>query len=404
MKVLTTNPPYRNTTALVRALGREGVEVHVLGFTNPKGVELDGQAFHSKYCAGRHFSRDPRRDMDGFVDDLCEILEREKFDVLLPVSTNTVIPVSKHAERIRPLCPFPFPDYDKVEAAHNKATMIRIAEEAGVGVPRTRLIEPGADLDAMLEDYVFPVILKTRKGGGSNGVFPAATREELAAIVEKLELKPQSDPTGECTDSSSPMLQEYIPGMIYDIPFIAEDGEVLAHVVQYRERMLPVDGGSGMINKTCDFEPARKAAFDLVKATGWTGIGLVEFKLDANGVPRLMELNPKFWGTLDLSIRAGVNFPMLACQQAMGQPVSRPEYRRGLRYRWMIPDGIRTVRASEDRARAAWEFFSPLRASTTSEVWVRDFGPTKFAMDQMLAGRRQKKRSQKAAAAKAAAT
>ena len=58
-------------------------------------------------------------------------------------------------------------------------------------------------------------------------------------------------------------------------------------------------------------------------------------------------------------------------------------------------------RGSEDRARAAWEFFSPLRAKTTSEVWVRDFGPTKFAVDQILAGRRQKKRSQKAAAAKA---
>lgn len=387
MRVLVTNPSYRNTTAIVRALGREGIRVELLGAISKAGKRQDGQAFHSRYCRRRHYARDPRHDIEGFVDDLEDLLRREKYDVLLPVSTNTVIPVSRSAGRIRPLAPFPFPDYDKVELAHDKSKMIALAERLGVAVPRTVCLDGRAELNALLDGFEFPVVIKTRKGAASSGVFYASDRQGISDILERLEARPLSDPSAELVDSASPLMQEFIAGPIHDVCILAREGEVLAHTVQVRERTLPVNGGSGVINRTCEHEQIRDYAFRLVEGMKWNGIAMVEFKLDSAGRPRLMELNPKFWGTLDLSIQAGVNFPLLACLMVTGQEVLPSRYRRNLRYRWLVPDGVRTVKASPDKLAAAWDFFSPLRGGITSELRLRDLGPFRHALGQMLRGK-----------------
>ena len=63
---------------------------------------------------------------------------------------------------------------------------------------------------------------------------------------------------------------------------------------------------------------------------------MVEYKLDAEtGVPYLMEINGRLWGSLQLAVDAGVDFPALLVQAALGehpQPVTT--YRSGVRLRW----------------------------------------------------------------------
>jgi protein-tyrosine-phosphatase len=58
---------------------------------------------------------------------------------------------------------------------------------------------------------------------------------------------------------------------------------------------------------------------------------MVEFKLDAGGRYWLMEINPRLWGSLAISVDAGVNFPLGLLQIACGeQPAAQPQYK--LRY------------------------------------------------------------------------
>ena len=48
----------------------------------------------------------------------------------------------------------------------------------------------------------------------------------------------------------------------------------------------------------------------LLDAFGWCGVAMVEYKLDERtGTPYLMEVNGRFWGSLQLAIDAGVDFP-----------------------------------------------------------------------------------------------
>ncbi len=67
---------------------------------------------------------------------------------------------------------------------------------------------------------------------------------------------------------------------------------------------------------------------------------MVEFKEDAaTGRPYLLEVNGRFWGSLQLGIDANVDFPELLVQLALGESVDPPTgYRLGIQSRWLWGD------------------------------------------------------------------
>ncbi len=77
----------------------------------------------------------------------------------------------------------------------------------------------------------------------------------------------------------------------------------------------------------------------LLDALGWHGVAMVEFKREeATGRFVLMEVNPKFWGSLELAIVSGVDFPYLASRMAVeGEIDPVLSYREGVRFRWLLP-------------------------------------------------------------------
>ena len=86
-------------------------------------------------------------------------------------------------------------------------------------------------------------------------------------------------------------------------------------------------------------EPALRASgLALLRALEWDGVAMVEFRRsDRDGRFYLMEINPRFPGSLDLAIASGVDLPWLYMQMAIGRPVEGPaSYRLGLRYHWLV--------------------------------------------------------------------
>jgi hypothetical protein len=66
---------------------------------------------------------------------------------------------------------------------------------------------------------------------------------------------------------------------------------------------------------------------------------MVEFRDDGIAPPCLMEVNGRFWGSLQLSIDAGINFPLLWASMLKGEhvePVS--DYKEGVTLRWLWGD------------------------------------------------------------------
>ena len=101
---------------------------------------------------------------------------------------------------------------------------------------------------------------------------------------------------------------------------------------------------------------------------------MVEFKLDArDGDYKLMEVNPKFWGSLDLAIAAGVDFPWLTVQVALGNPFPPvADYVRGLRFQWVFSDLLHAAARPRDLGSVLRDLGSPRVAN---DVSFRDLRP-----------------------------
>jgi predicted ATP-grasp superfamily ATP-dependent carboligase len=87
----------------------------------------------------------------------------------------------------------------------------------------------------------------------------------------------------------------------------------------------------------------------------WHGVAMVEFKQDAaDGLPKLMEINGRFWGSLQLAIDAGVDFPALLVSAIASPPRPQEPYRVGVRSRWFWGDVDSLLTTFVAGGEAAW--------------------------------------------------
>jgi len=137
------------------------------------------------------------------------------------------------------------------------------------------------------------------------------------------------------------LLQEKIPGPGAGIFLCCDRGRPVAVFSHRRLREKPPSGGVSVLAESVTPDPAVRAhAERLLAALGWHGVAMVEFKIDERtGVPHLMEINGRFWGSLQLAIDAGVDFPSILVDLALGRAAAEPPpYREGVRLRWFWGD------------------------------------------------------------------
>jgi predicted ATP-grasp superfamily ATP-dependent carboligase len=215
-----------------------------------------------------------------------------------------------------------------------------------------------------------PLVVKPRKGAGNFGV------EIIDTVDDVLNLRKRINTEGEkkCVakddriliyDNSDPIVQEFIDGDIVDACAIANRGKVKAILTQVRTKTLPPKGGFGVMNRTVNVPEVRDMAECLLTDLGWHGVAQIEFKYDTKSKQyKLMEINPKFWGTLALSVAAGIDFPYLAYRMAVGEDVGGGHsFEENCVYRWVVPNELAHVLQSGNRRlalkRFVWDFFRP---------------------------------------------
>ena len=369
MRILITNASYHNTLAATRALGKRGMNVTVAG---RKGkIFKFSPSFHSKYCSEKEYYTSPRKNTEGFVQDLLGIVKKNKYDVLLPMGLSCVIPVVKHLNEFSDYVNVPFGPYSKAIQAHDKSQTIAIASDLNVPVPETYIPHSISELKENMGKVTFPAVIKPRKGAGAKGVFYAKNPRELIEIYRSTSNDQETvDNSKLIYDRQNPLIQEYVDGTIHDVCLIAKQGKVLAMLTQKRLKTLPPQGGSGILNQTTDIEILKEYSRRLINEIGYHGLAQVEFKYDTKSEQyKLMEINPKFWGTLALSIEAGINFPLLATNLANDKKIDlQSDYKVGIKYRWPFPQEILAMLESGNKLAAIGDFFIPKNALTDFSI------------------------------------
>lgn len=291
-------------TDVVRGLGAAGMRSHVL---STDALAPSRGSRHALSCHVSPYSSD-----DAFLERTAAAVTRTGADVLVGVNVPTIaraVRLSASLQRIAPCLPLPPPG--PFAASLDKLAFARLVGTHGIAHPTTVSCTPPA-AEAFAAEHGLPVLAKPVEGAFGRGIRKFDDLGLLKAFARS--------PTVAATPY---LLQQFVAGSDVDCSVLCRDGDVLAYTVQ---RPLPSS------TRTFSAPDAIEMVDDprvitlvraLMKALQWHGVAHVDLRYDEQRTHLyVLELNPRFWGSLQGSLRAGVNFPALAAQVALGVPVS----------------------------------------------------------------------------------
>jgi carbamoyl-phosphate synthase large subunit len=241
----------------------------------------------------------PRGDAETFVSEIIALCIRTGIDVLVPTVDSELLPLAMaRTELAEHGVALVLASELTLRDCLDKWTLHRRCA-GSLRVPDTFLVDADFDPGAC----TLPVIVKPRSGSGSRGVRRVDDLKELTRLPRDATL----------------LVQEYLPGTEYSLDVLARaDGAIVAVVPRSR---LKVDSGIAVTGRTVHDESLQRIGSLVAQRIGLTSVANVQVKLTDDGEPALLEVNPRFPGTMSLTVASGVNMPWMCVQEALGNGI-----------------------------------------------------------------------------------
>jgi len=330
-KVLVTDGWGRVGLCILRSMAKRNIETTII---TPNPAPLSS---FSRYSSEEILCPSPALDSKAFLAAVIRLLKKRKYDLMFPILDTSLILLSDHRDELSPLVKMLLPSRESVREVYDKSLTIRVANEEGVPTPKTFFIHDMVALKDVASKVTYPMVIKPKWSWiwNQNRAFHrrpgyANSASELVSSYEVIH-----------RDFPFPMVQEYVPGPNISVAAIVNNGEPKAVCCIKVHRTLPVTGGNSVLRETVPPEPRIvKYASKLLRRLGWHGVAEVEFKVDErDSVPKLMEINGRFWGSLQLAVDSGIDFPYLLYRLAIdGRIQPTFNYNIGVKERWVNGD------------------------------------------------------------------
>ena len=339
---LVLNASLRQSLVTVRSIGRRGLAVAAAE------THANTPAFSSRWCQqGIVFP--PAGATGAYVAFLEEWLERTGARVLIASSDATIALLRQHRARLESRVRLALADERALAIAVNKERTLAVARRLGLHVPREVVVREVGDLPGALSAIGLPAVIKPCESWLSNGrevtrlgaelvVTPAEARHAVEAVTRF---------------GKAVLFQELLTGRREAVSFLYAHGEVYARFAQWAMRTSPPLGGESVLRQSIAIPPDVGChAESLVREINLEGYSEVEYRRDRAGIPYLMEINPRLSASVEVAVRAGVDFPYLLYQWASGGPIEKVDgYRTGGWMRHLGGDITRLIRALGERGR-----------------------------------------------------
>jgi len=326
--ILVMDANQRSALAATRALGRHYGSV-VTADSTP--ASLAGQ---SKYSSQYLVYPCPTSDPDGFINWVAQHCLDSQYDLIVPTTEVTSQLILISIDQL-PGLPLAFANYETVMTIANKSNLVKAALASGVPVPESAFYSQLSELDGSAIDY--PVVLKPSLSKIFEDGHWTSTTVRILRSDSDLQKIIQSDTY---LQKHSFMIQEFIPGHGAGLFCLYDKGKAVQYFAHQRIREKPPEGGVSVLSQAAPLDETLKTyATTLLDSVNWHGVAMVEFRIADNGMPYLMEVNTRFWGSLQLAIDSGVNFPVQLASAHFGEPVvSSVNYNENQRLRWLMGD------------------------------------------------------------------
>ena len=320
---LVTDGIWRKSLAVVRALAISGVKVDVGERT------WMAPALLSRYVNRRYIYPSREKDPEGFLNWLKLTVKSNNYDVLITPEEETSLLVAQHLSDFSPYIRIPLAQYEKLTLTRNKFNLLTHAQKVGIPCPKTLIINTPDDVELNIQKLSFPLVLKPVIGTGGHGICYALNKDACYEHYNSMLVK-----------YGQFLMQDYIPGNdYYGVSVIFNThNKMRCAFVHKKLRQYPISGGASTYAVSVKFPKLVEIAEALLSSIGWYGSANIDFKIDErDNIPKLMEVNPRLWGSLQLAVASGINIPYLLYQLAVhGDIPPYFEYQTGVKFRWFM--------------------------------------------------------------------
>jgi predicted ATP-grasp superfamily ATP-dependent carboligase len=358
----------RQSLVTVRSLGRRRLRIAAL--ETCMGVP----AFSSRWCQQAFCAPSYEQDAGPYLVYLERLLTRAGAGVLIASSDASVALIRQHRERLERRVRIALAKETALGIAVNKEQTLEIARRLGIGVPRGVSVKTVGEVEAALHEVGLPAVVKPVES------WPWEVRERRRTRLE-CQLVTTPDEARRAVEElmrfgGSTLLQQFLSGRREAVSFLYAHGRIYARFAQWARRTEPQLGGSSVLRQSITIpQDIGEQAERLVREIDLEGYSEVEFRRDSTGNPYLMEINPRLSASVEIAVRAGVDFPYLLYQWASGSPVDPiNRYRVGGWMRFLKGDIMTTIEALQQPGRPG--VAPPGRAML--DFWLSFFIPAAY--------------------------
>jgi len=297
---------------IARSLGAQGIPTWVFDADRSKSIA--------------QFSRHTTRfveSKEAIVDVLLAEGRKHHLEgwVVFPVLDEYVEALSDNHDALSSMFRVTTPGADVTRFALDKRLTYSRAEELGIAAPWTSVGSTLADLEPGSIPY--PVILKP----AVNHHFFPQTNIKALPVDNPKELDQAFARMSQYIPADEVLIQERIPGggdHQFSYCAVCDEGKAYASLVARRSRQYPIEfGNASTFVETTNQPVVEEAGRRFLESIGLNGMAEVEFKFDPrDGMYKILDVNLRPWGWHALGKAAGVDFPYLLWQQAVGLPVA----------------------------------------------------------------------------------
>jgi biotin carboxylase len=344
--ILLTDPEQRAGLAAARSLDRHGWRVITVGAA--RGLAGHSRAVSQHYTVSAADVRSPER----YRECVQHIVTREHAEVVIPISDSAS----------RALLGFDAllgariagPSVEAYVRASDKAGLLQTAAALGLRVPRQYVLpHRGATIDTR-EEIRGAVVLKP-----TSSVVTVAGRSVSVGVQYVSDVNALEHALGTYPPEAYPLLvQERTVGDGIGVFLLRTDGTTHLQFAHRRLREKPPAGGVSTYRESI-IPPAALVQLceTLLDALQYSGPAMIEFKQDAGtGEYVLMEINARFWGSLQLAIDAGIDFPAVLAELTLhGTVGASPSPKIGVRTAWELGEldhALALIRHSREKLHA----------------------------------------------------
>ncbi len=263
-----------------------------------------------------HFSYYPKTSNETeWITNINKEIKKHSIDVLMPIFEEGIGTITKLKHLIPSINNLGiFSEFENFNIAINKEELSKFMNKHFIPSPEFELVKSNGTYKGNLTN--FPIIIKPIEGfGGGQGIQIFDSEKDIESYfnLNKFEY--------------TYLVQEYIKGYDIDCSVLCKEGNILAYTIQKgtmigKNKFSPQYGLQFLENKLL-FEVVDK----LMKALNWSGVAHIDLRYDEISRQfKVIEVNTRFWVSLDASLIAGVNFPYLYCLTSLDRSFEQPEY------------------------------------------------------------------------------